>query len=204
MLIKIVSHIDDVVTTTDELIPSGETSVYRSNPLRLAEFTLSRRDPDYVKKAKEVHLLNKDSQEVKDVLNILKQHNISYSDDMNIGSSIYANKPGDGSAREQAASCQRVLGGVSNFAKEYATKRYRSNCINWGMIPFITTNQDLLRTDTWVLCKDVISSIDEDKDVVAYVIDDNNINKIILSYGQLTSDEKEILKEGCLINFYKK
>ncbi len=204
LLIKIVSHIDDSVTTTDELIPSGETSVYRSNPLRLAEFTLSRRDPDYVKKAKEVHSLTIDSKEVKDVLNILKQHNIEYSEDMNIGSSIYANKPGDGSAREQAASCQRVLGGVSNFALEYATKRYRSNCINWGMIPFITSNQDLLKADTWVLCKDVINSIDEDKDVVAYVVDGNNINKINLSYGQLTSDEKQILKEGCLINYYKK
>ena len=122
---------------------------------------------------------------------------------MNIGSSIYANKPGDGSAREQAASCQRVLGGVSNFAREYATKRYRSNCINWGMIPFITTNYDLLKVDAWVLCKDVIDSIDNDKEVIAYIIDNNNISKISLSYGQLTKDEKEILKEGCLINYYK-
>ena len=204
LLIKIVSHIDDIVTTTDELIPSGETSVYRSNPLRLAEFTLSRRDPNYVKKAKEVQQLSKDSEEVKNVLDTLKQHNISYSDDINIGSAIYANKPGDGSAREQAASCQRVLGGVSNFALEYATKRYRSNCINWGMIPFITNNQELLKVDTWVICKDVIDSIDKDEDVVAYVIDNNNISKITLSYGQLTSDEKQILKEGCLINYYKK
>ena len=203
LLIKIVSHIDDPVTTTDELIPSGETSVYRSNPLRLAEFTLSRRDPNYVKKAKEVNSLTKDSDEIRKVLNLLKQNNIAYSNDMYIGSSIYANKPGDGSAREQAASCQRVLGGVSNFAREYATKRYRSNCINWGMIPFITTNYDLLKVDAWVLCKDVIDSIDNDKDVIAYIIDNNNISKISLSYGQLTKDEKEILKEGCLINYYK-
>ena len=203
MLIKIVSHIDDPVTTTDELIPSGETSVYRSNPLRLAEFTLSRRDPNYVKKAKEVNSLTKDSDEIKKVLDLLKQNNIAYSNDMNIGSSIYANKPGDGSAREQAASCQRVLGGVSNFAREYATKRYRSNCINWGMIPFITTNYDLLKVDAWVICKDVIDSIDNDKEVIAYIIDNNNISKISLSYGQLTKDEKEILKEGCLINYYK-
>ena len=97
-----------------------------------------------------------------------------------------------------------MLGGVSNFALEYATKRYRSNCINWGMIPFITNNQELLKVDTWVLCKDVIDSIDKDEDVVAYVIDNNNISKITLSYGQLTSDEKQILKEGCLINYYKK
>ncbi len=123
---------------------------------------------------------------------------------MNIGSAIYANKPGDGSAREQAASCQRVLGGVANFAKEYATKRYRSNCINWGMIPFVTKDFDLLKVDSYVLCKDVIDSIENDKDIVAYVIYKENITKISLSYGQLTNDEKQILKEGCLINYYKK
>ncbi len=203
LLIKIVSHIDDPVTTTDELIPSGETSVFRSNPLRLAEFTLSRRDPSYVKKAKEVQSLNVESDEVKSVLDLLNKNDIHYSDDINIGSAIYANKPGDGSAREQAASCQRVLGGACNFAKEYATKRYRSNCINWGMIPFITTDQDLLKVDSWVLCKDVIKAIDNDKDIIAYVVSDDGISKINLSYGQLTNDEKQILKEGCLINYYK-
>ncbi len=204
LLIKIVSHIDDLVTTTDELIPSGETSSYRSNPLRLAQFTLSRRDPNYVKKAEEVKLLDINSQEIKNILDILKTNNIEYSSSMNIGSAIYANKPGDGSAREQAASCQRVLGGVANFAKEYATKRYRSNCINWGMIPFVTKDSDLLKVDSYVLCKDVIDSIENDKDIVAYVIYKENITKISLSYGQLTNDEKQILKEGCLINYYKK
>ncbi len=203
LLIKIVSHIDDPVTTTDELIPSGETSSFRSNPLRLAEFTLSRRDPNYVKNAKAVQSLTIDSDEIKAVLRQLKDSGIEYSEVMNIGSAIYANKPGDGSAREQAASCQRVLGGVANFAKEYATKRYRSNCINWGMLPFITTNEDLLQVDSYVLCKDVIDAINEDKDVVAYVIHKENITKIHLSFGDLTDDEKQILKEGCLINYYK-
>ncbi len=203
LLIKIVSHIDDPVTTTDELIPSGETSSFRSNPLRLAEFTLSRRDPNYVQNAKAVQTLTIDSDEIKAVLRQLKDSGIEYSEVMNIGSAIYANKPGDGSAREQAASCQRVLGGVANFAKEYATKRYRSNCINWGMLPFITTNEDLLQVDSYVLCKNVIDAINEDKDVVAYVIDKENITKINLSFGDLTDDEKQILKEGCLINYYK-
>ncbi len=203
LLIKIVSHIDDPVTTTDELIPSGETSSFRSNPLRLAEFTLSRRDPNYVQNAKAVQTLTIDSDEIKTVLRQLKASGIEYSEVMNIGSAIYANKPGDGSAREQAASCQRVLGGVANFAKEYATKRYRSNCINWGMLPFITTNEDLLQVDSYVLCKNVIDAINEDKDVVAYVIHKENITKIHLSFGDLTDDEKQILKEGCLINYYK-
>ncbi len=202
LFIKIVSHIDDPITTTDELIPSGETSSFRSNPLRLAEFTLSRRDPNYVKNAKEVQVLTIDSDEIKTILKKLKDNGIEYSEDMNIGSAIYANKPGDGSAREQAASCQRVLGGVANFAKEYATKRYRSNCINWGMIPFITTNEDLLKVDSYVLCKNVIDAIENDKDIEAYVINEN-ITKINLSYGQLTDDEKQILKKGCLINYYK-
>ena len=202
LLIKIVSHIDDPVTTTDELIPSGETSSFRSNPLRLAEFTLSRRDPNYVKNAKAVQTLTIDSDEIQKILKKLKDNGIEYSEEMNIGSAIYANKPGDGSAREQAASCQRVLGGVANFAKEYATKRYRSNCINWGMIPFITTSENLLKVGSYVLCKNVIDAIDNDKDVEAYVISEN-ITKINLSFGQLTEDEKEILKKGCLINFYK-
>ncbi len=204
LLIKIVSHIDDPVTTTDELIPSGETSSFRSNPLRLAEFTLSRRDPNYVKKAKTVQALTTNSDEIKTVLKILDDSGINYDKELNIGSAIYANKPGDGSAREQAASCQRVLGAVANFAKEYATKRYRSNCINWGMIPFITTNQELLEVDSYVLCKDVVDAIDNEKDIIAYVINKENIAKINLTYGQLTNDEKQILKEGCLINYYKK
>ncbi len=204
LLIKIVSHIDDPVTTTDELIPSGETSSFRSNPLRLAEFTLSRRDPNYVKKAKTVQALTTNSDEIKTVLKILDDSGINYDKELNIGSAIYANKPGDGSAREQAASCQRVLGAVANFAKEYATKRYRSNCINWGMIPFITTNQELLEVDSYVLCKDVVDAIDNEKDIIAYVINKENITKINLTYGQLTNDEKQILKEGCLINYYKK
>lgn len=204
LLIRIVSHIDDPVTTTDELIPSGETSSFRSNPLRLAEFTLSRRDPEYVKEAKTVHALTSDSEEIQQIYTLLEKNGIEvHPSQTNIVSSIYANKPGDGSAREQAASCQRVLGAGANFAKEYATKRYRSNCINWGMLPFLTTDPDLLQKGTWVFVKDIKKAIDADQDVNAYVIHDSVCTKIQLSLGVLTKDEKQILKDGCLINFYK-
>ena len=203
VLVKIVSHIDDPVTTTDELIPSGETSSYRSNPYRLAEFTLSRRDKDYVKEAKLVAALTKDSKEVQDVLTTLKSNNVQVNDNFNIVSSIYAYKPGDGSAREQAASSQRVLGAGANFAHEYATKRYRSNLINWGMLPILTSDDALLTKGSYVYLKDVIRSINEDTEIKGYLVSNNTVKELKFTLGSLTSDEKEILKDGCLINYYK-
>lgn len=204
ILIKIVSHIDDPVTTTDELIPSGETSSYRSNPLRLAEFTLSRRDPDYVSEAKYVQSLKTTDKEVQDVYMRLKEKGIAVNpENTNIVSSIYAYKPGDGSAREQAASCQRVLGAGANFAHEYATKRYRSNCINWGILPFITHDDALLQKGNWVLVKDVKQALDHNSNMVAYVVDRNDVHEIEVTCNSLTTDEIQILKDGCLINYYK-
>ena len=153
LLVKVVSLITDPVTTTDELIPSGETSSYRSNPLGLAEFTLSRKDPAYVGRAKEVQVAEKAIEagncpsqafpEVKPIMDTIKTKFTISRDVMGIGSTIFAVKPGDGSAREQAASCQKVLGGWANIAREYATKRYRSNLINWGMLPFIFDEENL-------------------------------------------------------------
>ncbi len=210
MLIKIVSHIDDPVTTTDELIPSGETSSYRSNPLRLAEFTLSRRDPDYVPSAKAVQKIRDDKEngtvdkELQDVMDTLKNNDISVDvSRTGIGSAIYANKPGDGSAREQAASCQRVLGGSANFAHEYATKRYRSNCINWGILPFVTKDDAHLSKGTWVYLKDIRKSLDKDLPVQAYAVKDGTVTSIQVETGPLTSEEKDILEDGCLINYYR-
>lgn len=211
ILLKIVSHIDDPVTTTDELIPSGETSSYRSNPLRLAEFTLSRRDPEYVPNAKKVKEIDENRKkgkienEVKSVIAILKDKGIEFSiENTNIASAIYAYKPGDGSAREQAASCQRVLGGGANFAYEYATKRYRSNCINWGILPFVTNNQSDLQKGAWVLIQDVKESLLHDLPFNAFVIHEETIKPIQVSLGTLTPEEKEILSAGCLINYYRK
>lgn len=204
VLIKIISHIDDPVTTTDELIPSGETSSYRSNPLRLAEFALSRRDPDYVSEAKHVQSLKTTDKEVQDVYIRLKENGISVDpENTNIVSSIYAYKPGDGSAREQAASCQRVLGAGANFAHEYATKRYRSNCINWGILPFITQDDALLKKGNWVLVKDVKQALDHNSNMKAYVVDGNDVHEIEVTCNALTTDEIQILKDGCLINYYK-
>lgn len=203
ILLKVVSHIDDPVTTTDELIPSGETSSFRSNPLRLAEFTLSRRDPDYVASAKEVHALNLHSPELASVLQEFTEAGVEVLEGTNVASAIYAKKPGDGSAREQAASCQRVLGAGANFAEEYATKRYRSNCINWGMLPFLTTNSEKLQKGSWVLVKNVIEGIDNDATMTGFVFDGDKVTQIQLTLGSLTPDEKQILKDGCLINYYK-
>ena len=199
LLLKICSHIDDPVTTTDELIPSGETSSYRSNPLRLAEFTLSRRDPDYVERAKRVQ-----SEDVTDILEALKNAGANVSGDGPLfKSAIYAKKPGDGSAREQAASCQRVLGAGANFAQEYATKRYRSNCINWGILPFLTEEAEKLPVGAWVYIENALEAIDSDTSFEAYVVRGDGPSKIKLSLGHLTSEEKQILKDGCLINHYK-
>lgn len=203
ILLKIVSHIDDPVTTTDELIPSGETSSYRSNPLRLAEFTLSRRDPQYVSEAKAVQKMDFNNSEVQHICSLLEKEGISVNKDTNIASSIYAYKPGDGSAREQAASCQRVLGAGANFAHEYATKRYRSNCINWGMLPFLTTEDDLLQKGSWVLVKDVKIGLETGSNMTAYVIANDSVTEIKVSCGDLTKDEVQILEDGCLINYYK-
>lgn len=203
ILLKVVSHIEDPVTTTDELIPSGETSSFRSNPLRLAEFTLSRRDPQYVSQAKEVKELNADSNEIQQVIQVLKEKGIHTDmSHTNIASAIYCRKPGDGSAREQAASCQRVLGAGANFAKEYATKRYRSNCINWGILPFVTDEEEKLQKGTWVFISDVVKAVTEGTDMTAVTVCDGKTDMIHLSLGLLTEDEKQILKDGCLINYY--
>lgn len=213
ILLKVCSKIMDPVTTTDELIPSGETSSYRSNPLGLAEFTLSRRDPEYVKRAKEVDKLEKDraigniSNEIKFVIEkvnkISGQEKVNL-DDIQIGSTIYAIKPGDGSAREQAASCQRVLGGLANISKEYATKRYRSNLINWGMIPFIMEEEADFEINDYIYVPNIKDTLNGDmKSIKAYVISDE-IKEINLSISYLTDVEKEIIKAGCLINYNKK
>lgn len=213
ILLKVVSEIHDPVTTTDELIPSGETSSYRSNPLGLAEFTLSRKDPEYVGKAKAVRDMEdlrrsgdgfKDVEELKDVF---AQINGVFKDvkaeETEIGSTIFAVKPGDGSAREQAASCQRVLSGLANIANEYATKRYRSNLINWGMLPFIIEEELPFSNGDYIFVKDVkhavVNKVDEIK---AYVVN-KGMKEFTLKLGELTEDERDIILEGCLINYYR-
>ena len=215
MLLKVVSEIHDPVTTTDELIPSGETSSYRSNPLGLAEFALSRKDPAYVGLAKEVQKAQKAIEagedaaeafpEVKDILETVKE---SYADvtqdNLGIGSTIFAVKPGDGSAREQAASCQKVLGGWANIANEYATKRYRSNLINWGMLPFTIDKGELpFKNKDYIFVPDVRKAV-EDKltKIPAYVVNEG-MKEITLTIGELTDDEREIILKGCLINYYR-
>ena len=215
MLLKVVSEIHDPVTTTDELIPSGETSSYRSNPLGLAEFALSRKDPAYVGLAKEVQKAQKAIEagedaaeafpEVKDILAMVKE---SYADvtqdNLGIGSTIFAVKPGDGSAREQAASCQKVLGGWANIANEYATKRYRSNLINWGMLPFTIKKGDLpFKNKDYIFVPEIRKAV-EDKltSIPAYVVNEG-MKEITLTLGELTDDEREIILKGCLINYYR-
>ncbi len=211
VLLKVVSKILDDVTTTDELIPSGETSSYRSNPLGLAEFTLSRRDPEYVGRAKAVRELEQqrragtvadESAEVLETVEAI-QDTAPAIEDIEIGSTIYANKPGDGSAREQAASCQRVLGALANITNEYATKRYRSNCMNWGMIPFqFKGNPNVFEVDDWVYVPDIKSQLDGDTSSIdAYVIRNTKYRKIQLWIDAMTPEEREIVKAGCLINY---
>ena len=217
LILKVVSEIHDPVTTTDELIPSGETSSYRSNPLGLAEFALSRKDPAYVGRAKEVQKAQKaieagacpveTLEELKPIMNKIHE-TYDHVDNTNvgIGSTIFAVKPGDGSAREQAASCQKVLGGWANIANEYATKRYRSNLINWGMLPFITEeNHEALsfRNGDYIFVPDVRKAVEEKRDVIqAYVVGDD-LKEISLKLGDLTDNEREIILKGCLINYYK-
>ena len=212
LLLKVVSYIDDPVTTTDELIPSGETSSFRSNPLRLAEFTLSRKDPAYVGKAKEVKAIEIAREngeelpaEVKAVYDALAKVVAVKPAETVIGSTIYANKPGDGSAREQAASCQRVLGAAANLAKEYATKRYRSNCINWGMAPLLVEDENAYALGDWVFVPGIRKAILEGtKSFDAYVVKaDGAVVKTTVSTGDLTPDERQIIADGCLINYYK-
>ena len=204
ILMKAVSVLTDPVTTTDELIPSGETSSYRSNPLRLAEFALSRKDPDYVRRAKEVKEDEAERrQSGKLPEKVLKEAGITIKPDTLYGSYVVARKPGDGSAREQAASCQRVLGGVANIAVEYATKRYRSNLINWGMLPLICRNFDFKLGD-YIYIENIRHLIVEDSPVIpAKHISDGKVKNISLEIGALTPEEKKIILAGCLINFNK-
>lgn len=209
LLLRIASAISDPVTTTDELIPSGETSSYRSNPLKLAEFTLSRKDPSYVKRAKAIYAEEKarrDGRQLSaDYLNALDLVGGSAAllPDTEIGSAVFALKPGDGSAREQAASCQRVLGGLANLAVEYATKRYRSNLINWGMIPFLTEFTSF-RPGDFIFVENVPELVRNGGEVRARLIRANKSLDIVIRLDYLTEDEKEIILSGCLINFYRK
>lgn len=216
LLLKICAVIKDSVTTTDELIPSGETSSYRSNPMRLAEFTLSRREPKYVERAKEIQKFeirrefneNPFVEELKEIFYKIKEIDKDINPlEVGIGSTIYANKPGDGSAREQAASCQKVLGGWANIAKEYATKRYRSNLINWGIIPFIIDQDINFESGDYIYVKDIEKIIKNKIDKVeSYLIsvEYNEVRKIELKIDSLTDTEREILIDGCLINYYKR
>ena len=214
ILLKVCSKIMDPVTTTDELIPSGETSSYRSNPLGLAEFTLSRRDPKYVGRSKEVDKIEKARNagqcptevcpDLKDIFDKIKtipgNENVKASE-TEIGSMVYAVKPGDGSAREQAASCQRVIGGLANICSEYATKRYRSNVMNWGMLPFQMAGEPQFEVGDYIYVPNVKEALDGDmKDIKAYVIGDT-VKELSLYIIDMTPDEKKIVKAGCLINY---
>ena len=214
ILLRVCSKILDPVTTTDELIPSGETSSFRSNPLGLAVFTLSRRDPEYVGRSKEVDKIEKArvagkdvtavEPELKDIFDKIRQipgqENVENAA-TEIGSMIYAVKPGDGSAREQAASCQRVIGGLANITKEYATKRYRSNVMNWGMLPFQMKAEPEFEVGDYIYVPDVKAALDGDmQDIKAYVIGDE-IKEISLYIAPMTANEKKIVKAGCLINY---
>ena len=204
LLIKVVSVISDPVTTTDELIPSGETSSYRSNPLRLAEFALSRKDPAYVGRAKEVRAAE-EARRTQGSLpeEVLAEVGIAIAPDTMFGSCVVAKKPGDGSAREQAASCQRVLGGVANIALEYATKRYRSNLINWGMLPFVSKTFEF-RPGDYVYIENIREYVSgEDVAIPAKLVSSGKVKNIYLSLGSLTEEEKKILLSGCLINYNK-
>ena len=215
LILKVVSEIHDPVTTTDELIPSGETSSFRSNPLGLAEFTLSRKDPAYVGRAKEVQVAEKAIQngecpaealpELKPVFEAVhtKYPQVDKTN-VGVGSTIFAVKPGDGSAREQAASCQKVLGGWANIANEYATKRYRSNLINWGMLPFLIPEGDLpFANGDYLFIPDVRKAVEEKWDsITAYKVGEE-LTPFTLTLGELTDDEREIILKGCLINYYR-
>ena len=216
ILLKVCSKILDDVTTTDELIPSGETSSYRSNPLGLAEFTLSRRDPEYVGRSKKVDVIEKarrsgadilkDNAELADVfdkIKTIKDFSNIIANDTEIGSMIYAKKPGDGSAREQAASCQRVIGGLANIAKEYATKRYRSNVMNWGMLPFLLDAEPDFEVGDYIFVPYIKSHLRGDMSKIPAYIIGNDIKEISLNIAEMTDAEKSIVEAGSLINYNK-
>lgn len=213
MLVKVVTVIHDPVTTTDELIPSGETSSYRSNPLGLAEFTLSRKDPAYVGRAKEIQKAEKARAAGEDIFSaneeveaIFAKINETFTIDPRetaIGSVIYAVKPGDGSAREQAASCQKVLGGLANIAKEYATKRYRSNLINWGMLPFLLDIEIPFENGDFIFIPAIKKAVEEKWDEMKTYVVGGTMREFTLRLGELTDDEREIILKGCLINYYR-
>ena len=217
LILKVVSEIHDPVTTTDELIPSGETSSYRSNPLGLAEFTLSRKDPAYVGRAKEIQAAQKaiqagncPAEAVPELKPVIKTINKTYPDvdktNLGVGSTIFAVKPGDGSAREQAASCQKVLGGWANIANEYATKRYRSNLINWGMLPFLIPSGGLpFRNGDYLFFPGIRKAVEEKADVIkGYTVEGDALKEFDVTLGELTDDEREIILKGCLINYNRK
>lgn len=216
ILLKVCSKILDEVTTTDELIPSGETSSYRSNPLGLAEFTLSRRDPEYVGRSKQVDIIEKARRNGEDILKDNAELTYVFdkirtidgfsnivANDTEIGSMIYAKKPGDGSAREQAASCQRVIGGLANIAKEYATKRYRSNVINWGMLPFLLDDKPDFEVGDYIFVPNIKSHLRGDMSKIPAYIIGENIKEISLSIAEMTDAEKSIVEAGSLINYNK-
>ena len=217
LILKVVSEIHDPVTTTDELIPSGETSSYRSNPLGLAEFTLSRKDPAYVGRAKEIQAAQKaiqagncPAEAVPELKPVIKTINKTYPDvdktNLGVGSTIFAVKPGVGSAREQAASCQKVLGGWANIANEYATKRYRSNLINWGMLPFLIPSGDLpFKNGDYLFFPGIRKAVEEKADVIkGYTVEGDALKEFDVTLGELTDDEREIILKGCLINYNRK
>ena len=217
LVLKVVSEIHDPVTTTDELIPSGETSSFRSNPLGLAEFTLSRKDPAYVGRAKEIQKAEKALEagecpaeavpELKPVMDAIRAHFSDVSkENIGIGSTIFAVKPGDGSAREQAASCQKVLGGWANIANEYATKRYRSNLINWGMLPFLIPAGDLpFANGDYLFFPQVRKAVADKVDsITGYVVKADGLKEFQVTLGELTDDEREIILKGCLINYNRR
>ena len=223
LILKVTAEIHDPVTTTDELIPSGETSSYRSNPLGLAEFTLSRRVPEYVGLAKEVRAAEealaggscagKALPELRQVMPVIKAQfpDVSH-ENMGIGSTIFAVKPGDGSAREQAASCQKVLGGWANIANEYATKRYRSNLINWGMLPFLIPSGDLpFHNLDWLFFPGIRKAVAEKQETITgYAVtkssapgspEGGHLTPFTVTLGDLTDEERQIILDGCLINY---
>ena len=214
LVLKVVSVIHDPVTTTDELIPSGETSSYRSNPLGLAEFTLSRKDPAYVGRAKEIQKAEKARiagecpceavEELKPILEKVKENFADVNkENTGFGSTIYAVKPGDGSAREQAASCQKVLGGWADIAKEYATKRYRSNLINWGMLPFLYKEDICFDNGDYLFIPNIAEAVANKVDTIKAYVVNKDMKEFELKLGELTDDEREIILKGCLINYYK-
>lgn len=215
LLVKCVSEIHDPVTTTDELIPSGETSSFRSNPLGLAEFTLSRKDPEYVPEAKavrEIELKRRNmpsmcadrqiDDEYEAIVKLIKKSFDYDEKNVSIGSTIFAVKPGDGSAREQAASCQKVLGAWANLAREYATKRYRSNLINWGMLPFLYAGDEVKKGDYIYFPQIRKAVINKDEEITGYIVRETPV-PITVKLGELTDDERQIILDGCLINYYK-